>query len=267
MKRHYWQIGIFLALAGCSTNPTLGGGGGNVASGAAGGSNAVNANSQLEHCVEPLGTVTIDEDETQPWYAYLSQYHLPSTVPLLRLMVQQSNCFVIVDRGRGLNSAMGERALQQSGEVRKSNTFGKGKIVTADYTMSPSVNFSQQGTSGIGGAVASFVPVFGGAVGALAGGAHSNDASTTLLLIDNRSTVQIAAAQGSARNWDIGGLGGLFSYGGGGAVGGYSSTPEGKIITAAFLDSYNEMVQSLRSYKAQEVKGGLGNGGSLGVGN
>jgi hypothetical protein len=34
---------------------------------------------------------------------------------------------------------------------------------------------------------------------------------------------------------------------------------------AAFLDSYNELVRALRVYKAQEVEGGLGRGGTLKV--
>ena len=43
-------------------------------------------------------------------------------------------------------------------------------------------------------------------------------------------------------------------------------TPQGKVIAAAFMDAYNNMVISLRNYKAQEVKGGLGRGGQLKVG-
>ncbi|MDO9068278.1 MAG: peptidoglycan-binding protein, partial [Deltaproteobacteria bacterium] len=38
-------------------------------------------------------------------------------------------------------------------------------------------------------------------------------------------------------------------------------------IAAAFMDAYNNIVRSLRNYKAQEVKGGLGKGGQLKVGN
>jgi hypothetical protein len=39
--------------------------------------------------------------------------------------------------------------LQQSGEVRVCRSLGKGRIVAADGTMSPSVRFSQN-TSGMG---------------------------------------------------------------------------------------------------------------------
>ncbi len=253
-----------MSLAACSTNPELGNGGGNVASGSAAGSATTNANSQLEHCGATLGTLVINEDTAAPWYGYLAQYQLPSTVPLLRLIVQQSNCFVLVDRGPAMGHIMGERDLAAAGELRTTSNFHKNQMVAADYTMVPSVNFSQQGGSGISGA-AGYVPVVGGLLSTVAGNMHSNEASTTLLLVDNRSTVQLSASQGSAKNWDVGGFAGLFNYRGGGGVGGYSTTPEGKIITAAFMDSYNQMVDSLRNYKAQNVNGGLGAGGNLPV--
>ncbi|WP_404990323.1 hypothetical protein [Burkholderia cenocepacia] len=55
------------------------------------------------------------------------------------------------------------------------------------------------------------------------------------------------------------------SGGVGGALAGFSSTPEGKATVVAFIDAYNKMVVALRSYKAQDVKGGLGRGGQLQV--
>jgi hypothetical protein len=48
-------------------------------------------------------------------------------------------------------------------------------------------------------------------------------------------------------------------------LGGYTNTPEGKVLAGAFADAYNRLVQSVRNYKAQEVAGGLGTGGALGV--
>ena len=61
----------------------------------------------------------VEEDQAAPWYAQLRHYNLGSTVPVLRLMIQQSNCFVIVERSRaGLALMQQERALQQSGEMR-----------------------------------------------------------------------------------------------------------------------------------------------------
>jgi hypothetical protein len=256
---------VSLLLAGCSTNPTLGGGGGNPASGAAGGAESYGENKQLPHCDRSLGTLAISEDQAAPWFAYLGQYQLPSTVPLLRLIVQQSNCFVIVDRGRAFGTMMGERALGQTGELRRGSKFGKGQMVAADYTMSPSINFSQQGTEGMSGALG-LIPGVGGLLSVAAAGLKSNSASTTLMLIDNRSGVQLAAAQGSAKNWDFGGVGGLLGSGGAGAVGAYATTPQGKLITSAFIDSYAQLVNAVRGYRAQNVQGGLGKGGGLHVG-
>lgn len=257
---------IILGTAGCqSTGPTLGGSSGNVATGSAGGA-ASEGSSQLERCNESLGTVAVVEDQSAPWYMTLSEYKLGSTVPVLRMMIQQSNCFVVVERGRAMGNMMQERALEKSGEMRQGSSFGKGQMVAADYTINPSIQFSKKGTGGIGGALGG---VLGGdlgrAVGAVAGGLKSNEAATTLLMIDNRSGVQVAAAVGSAKNYDFNLAGGMFGSRAGGALGGYTNTPEGKILTAAFMDSYNQLVRAVRNYQAQTVKGGLGTGGRLGV--
>jgi hypothetical protein len=86
-----------------------------TATGSTAGEASQNANAGLQHCTAPLGTVAIVEDTEAPWYGLLTgQYQLGSTVPVLKLLVQQSNCFVIVDRGRALGTAMGERALNSS---------------------------------------------------------------------------------------------------------------------------------------------------------
>ncbi|WP_153146497.1 CsgG/HfaB family protein [Dechloromonas sp. H13] len=234
-----------------------------TATGSAAGSNVQGANSQLEKCAATMGTVAIVEDTHASWYGILTgQWRLGSTVPVLKLLVQQSNCFVVVERGRAMGNIMGERALEQSGEMRKGSNFGKGQMVAADYSMSPSITFSNQNAGGAGAAIGGRL----GSVGALLGGSMNvKEASTLLTLIDNRSSVQLAAAEGSARNMDFGAIGGLLGSAAGGIGGGYSNTAEGKVIVAAFTDSYNNLVRAVRNYKAQEVQGGLGTGGQLGV--
>jgi len=250
------------ALAGCqATAPTLGGGG-TVVTGGAGGASSAGASSQLKTCPESLGTLAVDEDQRAPWFHDLQRFKLGPTNPVLRTMIQQSNCFVVVERGNAMDNVMRERALDRSGEVRAGSNMGPSQLVAADYTLSPSVNFSARGTEGLrlgGGGLMSNV------FGAVAGSIKANEASTTPLMVDNRSGVQLAAAQGSARNWDIGGAVGLLGSSLGAAGGGYTNTPEGRIIVAAFMDSYNQLVQAVRNYRAQNVKGGLGTGGGLGV--
>jgi hypothetical protein len=264
-KRTTAASALLLAIASCGgTMPTMGGSKGTV-TGAAGGETAQGQNTQLTRCDETLGTLGVEEDTAAPWYVQLRQYNLGSTVPVLRLMIQQSNCFVIVERSAsGMQMMQRERSLEQSGEMRGGSNFGKGQMVAADYTMRPSIQFAQKGTGGIGGALGG-LGFLGAAAGAVAGGLKSNEAATTLLLIDNRSGVQISAAEGSAKNYDFNIAGGLFGGGLGAGAGAYSNTPQGKIITAAFADSYNQMVSSLKNYKAQTVRGGLGTGGRLGV--
>ncbi len=249
-------------LSGCATDPSMGGNKGTV-SGAAGGGTAEGKNSALEHCPETLGTLAIEEDTTAPWFQTLHQYNLGATTPVLRLMIQQSNCFVIVERGKSMNNMMRERDLARGEESRAGSNFQKGQMVAADYTMSPSIQFSGQ-TAGGGGGLGGFSGGLG-VLGMVAGSISKNDASTTLLLIDNRSGVQIAAAEGTAGNYDFGMFGAAFGGSLGGGAGGYSKTPQGKVIVTAFADSFNQMVKALRNYKAQTVKGGLGTGGRLGV--
>ena len=234
-----------------------------AATGSAAGTSTQNVNSALEHCESPLGTMAVVEDRYAPWYTYLTtQWKLGPTTPVLKLLAQQSNCFVVVERGSGMGNVLQERRLRDSGELREESNFEKGQMVAADYTINPSITFSNNNAGGVGGALGGIF----GTVGAIVGSSlNFKEASTLLTLVDNRSSVQLAAAEGSAKNVDFGALGGLFSGGVGGGVGGYTNTAEGKVIVAAFTDSYNNLIGSLRSYKAQEIKGGLGTGGSLKV--
>ena len=233
--------------------------------GSAGGETSTGAMAQLQRCDQSLGTLAVVEDQASPWYYQLTrEYKLTSTVPLIRLLVQQSNCFVVVERGRGFDQLQTERALDRSGELRQGSNFGQGQLVAADYALSPMISFSQGDTSGIGSAL-SLLPGYAGVLGSLAGGIRTREASTTLTLVDNRSGVQLAAAEGSAATTDFNAWGGVFGRGGGGSLGGYTNTPEGKVLAGAFADAYNRLVSSVKNYKAQEVKGGLGTGGGLGV--
>jgi curli biogenesis system outer membrane secretion channel CsgG len=179
------------------------------------------------------------------------------------LLVQQSNCFVVVERGRAFGQMQTERALQQSGELRQGSNFGQGQIVAADYSLNPMITFCQRDTRGVGAAL-SVIP-YAGLLGAVAGGLRTSEASTTLTMVDNRSGVQLAAAEGAASNTDFAAWNGWFGSSAAGGLGGYTNTPEGKVLAGAFADAYNRLVVAVRNYKAQEVKGGLGTGGTLGV--
>jgi curli biogenesis system outer membrane secretion channel CsgG len=255
-------------LAGCASDPRMGGSS-TVATGGAAGAASSGANSKLEKCSESLGTVSLVENQQAGWYSLLTnEYKLPPTANLLRLMIQQSNCFVVVERSAaGMRAMERERNLDRSGEMRQGSNYGKGQVVASDYGLTPEVIFSERDAGGISGALGGLIGGNAGrALSVVGGGTRTREAGTMLTLVDNRSGVQIAASEGSASKMDFGGFGAMFGGGAGGALGGYTNTPQGKIIAAAFMDSYNQMVRSLRNYKAQEVRGGLGKGGRLKVG-
>jgi len=229
---------------------------------------ALAAENQLEHCNETLGTLAVIEDRNASWYYHMQQYKVQSTVPLLRMLIQKSNCFVVVERGQAMNSMRQERNLDSSGETRQGSNFGKGQMVAADYALNPTIDFSSRDTGGISGAIGGLTSKLGSigqAVGGVAGNLKFREASTMLTLVDNRSGVQLASAQGSSSKTDFGAWGGVFGGGGAAAGGGYTNTPEGKVIAGAFADAYNNLVKAAKNYKAQEVRGGLGTGGRLGV--
>ncbi len=231
--------------------------------GSAGGSNTKNANSSLPRCEKSLGTLAVNENQGDPWFMIFTRdTRLPSTVPLIRLMAQQSNCFVVVDRSNsGMNNMLAERALNASGELRNTSNMHKGQMVAADYTLTPTVTFSETTSKAFGGIGGLLGPV--GAV--IAGGLEKRSASASLTLVDNRSSVQIAASEGSASKFDFGGLGGLFGGSGVGGFGAYTQTPQQKLIVASFLDAYSNIVEAVKNYKQQTVEGGLGTGGQLKV--
>lgn len=264
-------VAATLLLTACQTTDMQMGSQGakTVATGSAAGDATANASSSLEKCPTPLGTVSLIENQSAGWYTILrNEYKLPPTANLLRLLIQQSNCFVVVERGAaGMNAMTRERALMQSGEMRQGSNFGGGQMVASDYGLSPEIIFNNSNAGGMGGSLGGLVGGrYSGVLAAVGGNLQTKEASTLLTLIDNRSGVQVAASEGSASKTDFGGFGQIFGGSAAGGLGGYSNTAQGKVITAAFMDAFNQMVVALRNYKAQTVQGqGLGGGGRLGV--
>ncbi|AVP56556.1 peptidoglycan-binding domain-containing protein [Pulveribacter suum] len=260
-----------LALTGCeTTNMKMGSAESKtVATGAAAGGSAAGESGQLERCQSPLGTISLVENQDAGWYTILrNEYKLPPTSNLLRLLIQQSNCFVVVERGAaGMRAMDRERQLMGSGEMRGGSNFGKGQMVASDYGLSPEIVFSNDDAGGMGAALGGLIGGGRGrALAAIGGSMKTREASAMLTLVDHRSGVQVAASEGSASKTDFAGFGGLFGGAGAGGLGGYQNTAQGKVLTAAFMDAYNQMVVALRSYRAQSVQGqGLGGGGRLGV--
>ena len=252
------RIGIalaaLLALAACGEKKTELGQGGSVVTGSAGPQGAQNAARELVRCDAPVATLALAENPSG--YVMGAGYQLPaSPVPLVKLLAQQSGCFRVVDRNAGLRGTIQEQDLKESGVLRQNSTVAKGKGYEAQYTLTPSLTFSEQDAGrGLAGVIA-MIPVLRDIAG-LAGLVEQvkfKEAQTALLLSDNETTEQVAAATGSARTTDLGVGGLVFGKLGGAAGAGWSNTNEGKVIAAAFLDAHNQLVVQVRALQAKEL--------------
>ena len=233
------------ALAGPAVAQTLGRGG-SLATGGAGPDGAQGASEQLERCDSPKGTIAVVEPQNQV-QANLQRYGLGSPTSVIRMMVQQSNCFQVVERGTGMRNMMQERALGASGELQADQNIGKGQMVAADFIVTPSVVFSENDAGGIGGALGGLIGGNKGrAIAGVAGGVKFKQAETSMLLVDSRSGIQVASAQGSAEKTDFA-VGGAVVGRVAAAGGGYSNTNEGKMIVASFMDNWNNIVRNIRN--------------------
>jgi curli biogenesis system outer membrane secretion channel CsgG len=200
-----------------------------------------------EKCDKPMGAMAVVEPQSGVSHS-LSRYGLQSPTGIIRMMIQQSNCFIVVERGVGMQNMMQERALAESGELRAGSNMGGGQMVSADFVLTPAVVFQENDAGGVGGALGGLLPGVGGRVaGAVAGGVKFKEAQTSMLVADARSGIQVAAAEGSAKKADL--RLGTVLWGGGaaGAAGGYSNTAEGKMLAASLMDNYNNIVRAVRN--------------------
>ncbi|MFO1017888.1 MAG: CsgG/HfaB family protein [Hyphomonadaceae bacterium] len=197
---------------------------------------------QVPRCTRNLGTLSIQNGDTyQGWRAM----NLQPPAALLRVVVQQSGCFTVVERGAGLDAAMRERDLASGGQLQRGSNVGGGQIRAADYVMLADVVAQDNNASG-GGVGAALGGVVGGRLGGVIGGlgSRTQTAQTTLTLANVRTTESFAT-EGNAqnRNFTWGGVG--FLGGGGAALGGYTDTEIGRVVTIAFIDAYTQMVNQL----------------------
>jgi curli biogenesis system outer membrane secretion channel CsgG len=202
----------------------------------------------VPRCTRKLGTLSVmDGDDPSGW----TQFQLTGPQKLIKLLVQRSGCFNLVDRGSGLSAAQRERDIGGNLGLQRRSNVGQGQIKAADYVLIAEVQAANRnsGGSGIGGAVGGLLG--GRALGALAGGIGSRkmEANTVLSLTNVRTTETVAVTDGYAAKNSIsfgGGAGGFFGGGAAGVVGGgYDNTDIGRIVTLAFIQAYAKMVEEL----------------------
>lgn len=196
----------------------------------------------IPRCSQKLGTISIvDGDDASGW----TQNSLAPPQKLLKVIVQKSGCFSLVDRGAGMNAAAKEREIGQNLGLQRGSNVGKGQIKAADFVLVAEVGSADSNTGG-GGAAGLIGGLVGGRAGAVIGGFRTKklESDVVLSLTDVRTSESNAFEGHAAKNdltWGVGG-----GVGFAGAVGGgYEDTDVGRIVTQAFIVAYSEMVNSL----------------------
>ncbi len=196
--------------------------------------------SDLAKCSKPIGTAALHE---HPWAGY-RYYNLSSPIPMVKLMMQKSGCFRVVNRGQGSQALRNERALADSGEFQKGSNMGKGQMAAADYVIVPQVVHKDANSGGGGAGLGGLLP---GRVGAVAGAFRrkNKEAQVILSMTNVRTSIEEAIVEGSAKKSDlrVAGFGWLGVVAGGG--GAYEDTDIGKLVTVAFVDAHNKLVAEL----------------------
>ena len=208
--------------------------------------------SQIPVCTHRIGTLAIVPSDNEWW----KQYNLGSPEAVIKVFVQQSGCFSLVNRGSAMQSRAMERALADNGELQRGSNMGKGQVRAADFLLEPNIvtTNDNSGGSNVGGAIGGVLSHFGGggarAIGSLAGGINikKGEANVTLSVVDSRTTEE-RVVEGYYRKTDVGfsastsasWWGGFAGAGGGG----YQNTQIGQVIVLAYLDAYIKMVDQL----------------------
>ncbi len=207
------------------------------------------ATSEIPVCNRNMGTLAIVEPDNQWW----REYNLGSPEAILKIIVQRSGCFTMVNRGRAMQSRSMERAMADNGELQDGSNVGRAQVRTADYFLEPDIVSANRnsGGGGAGAVLGGIGGMFGRGFGAIAGGisVKKGEANVTLSMVNARTTEEMGITEGYARKSDVSfGAGGGGFFGGtfgGAAGGGYQDTAIGQIIVLAYIDAYKKMVGQL----------------------
>jgi len=240
----------FISLMALTASPAL-------AQKAGKGGIGIDENTEVPRCERSLGTIALVEERAAggteeglpPGLAAMMRMAQAQNggnqrvdpLPLLKLLVAQSGCFQVVDRGEGFDALQRERQLAAGGSVAGANN--QATLKAADYLLQAKVLYSDSDAGGSGGGLGSMFP------GGLGFKQKVKSSQTMLTLIEVKTGIQQAIATGAARKKDLSILGGgLLTNAGVGALGGaYTSTDMGKITSIAMLDAFVKLTKQAQA--------------------
>ncbi|WP_269792215.1 CsgG/HfaB family protein [Stenotrophomonas sp. Iso1] len=187
-------------------------------------------------------------------------YGLPAPTRMLRVLVNDSKCFTVLDRGAGFTAAQAERELAMGGHLQEDQNIGGGQMRGADFVLVPDI-VSQNANAGgmnIGGGAsnggnkrglmgAMFNVATLGVAGKLT--TKKQTAEVVLTLVDVRTSEQLISVTGEAKitdkAWAAAVSASNLQGSAGVNVGSWDNTEIGKVIKEAYEEAYERMVDEI----------------------
>ncbi len=194
----------------------------------------------LAKCEKSYGTVAIVDGDSQGW----TQFDLSSPRPMLAAMIQQSGCFKIQDS-----------AASKPADFLISAVAGSKEEI--DKTMDMAKNAVAQGLlrSGAASQVLGRVPMAGALFSAFSGfGGKKKTISAGLRIVSPTSGQTLVTGVGESRKSTINIIGASdWVAASQGAMGQYATSGNGKMLSAAFMEAYNNVVAQAGALHAAPV--------------
>lgn len=196
-------------------------------------------------CKQPVGSLRIVEPEnTTAW----SSVGLSLPTRIIRVLVNDSKCFTVVDRGAAFDAAQLERNLASSGMLQSGQNIGAGQIRAADYVLVPDLLSQNANAGGTNlNAAGSQNAVWGKASAKASYSSHKKSAEVVLTLIDVRTSEQLASVSAEAKISDK--MVALAAQGKGRGIDGqvgfsnWSNTEIGKVVQEAYGNAFKSLLK------------------------
>lgn len=201
-------------------------------------------------CSSTNGTLRIVEPEDVSAWTSIG---LSAPTKILKVFVNDSKCFTIVDRGSAFNAAQLERSLASSGMLQSGQNIGAGQMKAADFVMVPdliSQNLDAGGSNlNVSGSKAG---VWGVGSGKASRTTRKKSAEVVLTLIDVRTSEQVASVTAKAVIKDsmnavqLGANVPVSMVNGQVGFSNYSNTPIGTAIRLAYEEAYDLLMNDIK---------------------